>query len=219
MTEDDKGRQKEETMTETVMTIEELASYLKVNIRTVYRMLKSNQIPAFKVRGQWRFKKEEIDSCLKEGKKADNTSYVSVISSMPVSDEGSHTIEIPVVGQAACGIPILAEENIESTIPVSKKVAVPPYKYFFLRAKGDSMNTAGINDGDMVLVRQQNTARPKDIIVALIDDEATIKEYNPTGDMVLLKPKSTNPVHKPIVLTRDFSIQGVVITTLPSFDI
>ncbi len=221
MTETDKDRQKEKKMVETVMTIEELATYLKVNIRTVYRMLKSNQIPAFKVRGQWRFKKEDIDLCLKDGKKNGAASDVSVpvISSYNPSDEGSHTIEIPVVGQAACGMPILAEENITAVIPVSTKVAVPPYKYFFLKAKGDSMNRAGINDGDMVLIRQQNTARAGEVIVALIDDEATIKEYSPAGDMVLLKPKSTNSVHRPIVLTRDFAIQGVVVTTLPSFDI
>ncbi|OPZ63120.1 MAG: LexA repressor [Candidatus Aerophobetes bacterium ADurb.Bin490] len=77
------------------------------------------------------------------------------------------------------------------------------------------MNLAGINDGDAVLIRQQDTARNKDIVVALIDDEATIKEFNKSGDMVLLKPKSTNPKHKPIILTDDFMIQGIVVTTIP----
>jgi len=76
------------------------------------------------------------------------------------------------------------------------------------------MNQAGINDGDLVLVRQQATARHGDIVVALIDDEATIKEYTSTGSAVVLKPHSSNPSHRPIILTRDFCVQGVVVTTI-----
>lgn len=77
----------------------------------------------------------------------------------------------------ACGSPIFAEENIEAKIPVSIHFAKPPHKYFFLRAKGDSMNKRNIDDGDLILVREQHTANDKDIVVALIDDEATIKEF------------------------------------------
>ena len=79
-----------------------------------------------------------------------------------------------------------------------------------LRAFGDSMNKAGINDGDLVLVRQQQTAENGDKVVALIDDEATIKEFHHEGDMIILKPQSTNSKHRPIILTWDFKIQGVV---------
>ena len=60
-------------------------------------------------------------------------------------------------------------------------------------------------------------AKPGDRVVALIDDEATIKEFNLSGDMAILKPKSTNPEHRPIFLTRDFAIQGVVIATIANF--
>jgi repressor LexA len=77
------------------------------------------------------------------------------------------------------------------------------------------MNLAGINDGDIVLVRQQGSARNKEIVVALIDDEATIKEFNAADNMIILKPKSSNPAHKPIILTRDFMVQGIVVTTIP----
>lgn len=135
-------------------------------------------------------------------------------------DETCHaqTVDIPLVGVVACGIPILAQENVEAMISVSTKLANPSYRYFLLRASGDSMNEAGINHGDLVLVRQQATAENGDIVVALIDDSATIKQYYYMGDTILLKPKSSNSSHKPIVLTSDFLIQGKVMTTIPNLD-
>ncbi|MBA3970560.1 MAG: repressor LexA [Bacteroidetes bacterium] len=126
----------------------------------------------------------------------------------------AQTVDVPLLGSVACGMPILAEENIDAMIPVSIKLAKPPHKYFFLRAKGDSMNEKGINDGDMVLVKQQVTANNGDVVVALIDDEATVKEFSRQGDMVILKPRSNNKKHSPIILTRDFQIQGIVITSI-----
>lgn len=128
----------------------------------------------------------------------------------------AQTVSIPFIGQAACGSPILAEEMIEAYFPVSTKLASSPYKYFLLRAVGDSMNLAGIQDGDLVLVRQQQTAQDGQKIVALIDGEATIKEIRRTSEAVILLPRSTNQTHKPIILTDNFLIQGVVITTIPN---
>ena len=128
----------------------------------------------------------------------------------------AQTVDIPLVGTVACGTPVLAEENIEGMIPVSTKLAKSPHRYFLLRAEGDSMNEKGINDGDLVLVRQQLTADDGDMIVALVDDEATIKEFYRLGDTVVLKPRSTNKQHKPIILTKDFQIQGVVVTVIPN---
>lgn len=128
----------------------------------------------------------------------------------------AQTVDIPLVGTVACGTPVLAEENIEGMIPVSTKLAKSPHRYFLLKAEGDSMNEKGVNDGDLVLVRQQLTADNGDMIVALVDDEATIKEFYRLGDIIILKPKSTNKQHKPIVLTKDFQIQGVVVTAIPN---
>lgn len=125
------------------------------------------------------------------------------------------TLDVPLVGSISCGIPIFAEENIEAMIPVSQKLAHPPHRYFLLRAKGDSMNQKGINDGDLVLIRQQQTANNGDSVVALIDDEATIKELWRTKDAIILKPRSHNKKHQPIILHEDFEIQGVVVTTIP----
>ena len=127
------------------------------------------------------------------------------------------TVDIPLVGSVACGIPIIAEENIEAMIPVSKSLAKPGSRYFLLRAVGDSMNLAGIDDRDFVLVRQQPTAKNGDLVVALIDDAATIKEFYRAGDAVVLKPKSKNKRHQPIVLTEDFQVQGIVVKTIKNF--
>lgn len=134
---------------------------------------------------------------------------------LPETSDHARTVEIPLVGAVACGAPLLAKENIEAYIPVSTSLARPGGKYFLLRAVGDSMNQAGIEDGNLVLVRQQPTADNGQKVVALIDDEATVKELHREKEVVVLNPKSTNKKHKPIVLTDDFIIQGVVMSVLP----
>lgn len=143
---------------------------------------------------------------------------LKLIRDLENSSTRAKTVNVPLVGEVACGAPMLAEENFEAMIPVSVNLARPPHKYFLLRARGDSMNEKGINDGDLALVRQQQAAETGDSVVALIDDEATIKELQVLDSVIVLKPKSTNKKHKPIVLDRDFIIQGVVVNTIPSFD-
>ncbi len=83
---------------------------------------------------------------------------------------------LPIVGAIACGLPILAEENIEAYVTFSREL-LGSGNFFILRAKGNSMINAGINDGDLVIVRQQETADEGQIVVALIDNEATLKRY------------------------------------------
>jgi len=131
-----------------------------------------------------------------------------------IRDEQVETIDVPLLGQISCGTPILASENIEAMIPVSKAIARPPHKYYLLRTKGDSMDEKGITNGNLVLVRHQSTAVNGDIVVALIDDEATIKEFSRSGELIILRPRSSNKKHQPIVMTRDFQIQGVVVTPI-----
>lgn len=128
----------------------------------------------------------------------------------------ARTVNVPLVGAIPCGTPMLAEENIEAHIPVSEQLARPGAKYFLLRAQGNSMDRAGINEGDLLLVRQQPTAAEGDKVVALINDEATVKEFHRGVNAVVLKPKSSDKNHKPIILTDDFIIQGVVVSVLPS---
>lgn len=155
-------------------------------------------------------------------KKLEEVGYIKrrdgkVVLLKDLEGQRSHarTISIPLVGTAPCGSPLLAEQNIEAMLPVSISLATAGSKYFLLRALGDSMNKKGINSGDLVLVRQQNTAETGDVVVALIDDEATIKELEFSKDVVLLKPRSTNSDHKPIILNHDFQVQGKVIATIP----
>ena len=126
-----------------------------------------------------------------------------------------HTVDIPLVGTVACGSPILAKENLETMISVSESFIKSGHRYFLLRAEGESMNAININDGDLVLVRQQSIAENGEIIVALIDDSATIKEFHHSKDTVVLKPKSKNKEYQPIILTENFQIQGVVVATIP----
>lgn len=133
-----------------------------------------------------------------------------IISDFTGDESRISTIDIPLVGEVACGSPMLSEQNVVDSIPVSITIAKPPHKYFMLKAKGDSMNKKGINSGDLVLVRQQQTARNGDLVVALIDDEATIKEFRDLGDTVALVPHSTNPKYKPVIIDHHFLIQGVV---------
>jgi repressor LexA len=135
---------------------------------------------------------------------------------LPESKDHARTVEVPLVGTVACGSPIFAEENIEAYIPVSTKLAKPGGRYFLLRASGDSMDKAGIDDRDLLLVRQQNHAENGEKVVALIDDEATVKVLQREKDVVVLRPRSSNKRHRPIVLSENFIIQGVVTSVLPS---
>ncbi len=84
----------------------------------------------------------------------------------------------PIVGEIACGTPMLAEENIEGYVETPAAL-YGKGDYFILHAKGDSMTGVGIDDGDLVLIQKQNTAEPGQVIVALINDEATLKRYYP----------------------------------------
>jgi len=137
----------------------------------------------------------------------------------PVTDRSrAVTVPVPIVGTVAAGLPILAEENIEGYIPVSTGLATPPNRYFLLRVSGDSMNRAGIQDGGLVLVRQQPSADVGNRVVALINDEATVKRLASRGDVVVLEPESDNPAHKPIILDENFQVQGVVVTTIEKLE-
>jgi len=125
------------------------------------------------------------------------------------------TVNVPLVGSVSCGTPVLAEENIQDYIPVSTSLAKKNSKYFLLRAIGDSMNLAGIKPGALLLLRQQATAKNGDRVVMLINDETTVKIFEKAEGAVVLRPKSNNPIHKPIILTEDCVIQGVVHAVLP----
>ena len=156
-----------------------------------------------------------VNSLTKAGylKRSDETKNLQLIKGVDDKDTTERTIEIPLVGNIACGAPLLAEENIEAMHPISQKIARPGAKYFILRAEGDSMDKV-IKSGDLVVVRQQPVAENGQIVVALLDDKATLKEFHKTEDHIVLKPKSTNKKHKDIILDKDFFVQGVVVNII-----
>jgi len=98
---------------------------------------------------------------------------------------------IPVIGTVAAGTPILAEENIEGYFPLPVEFA-PNAESFILKVKGESMINAGIFDGDQIFVEQCNTARNGDMVVALIDDSATVKTYYKENGHYRLQPENDN---------------------------
>ncbi len=99
--------------------------------------------------------------------------------------------EVPIVGRVAAGTPLLATENIEGTLPVPKEM-IKHDSCFALRVKGSSMIDAGILEGDLVIVKSQSVADPGDIVVALLDDEATVKRLFFEGDKICLQPENPN---------------------------
>jgi repressor LexA len=137
------------------------------------------------------------------------------LSSKQRSATEEQTVEVPLLGSVACGLPTLAEQDAEAYVQVSTRIARRGHPYFLLRAKGTSMNKSGINSGDFVLVRQQSTAEDGEKVVALVDGEATIKHLYHKEDVIILKPNSSDRSHQPIILTDEFLIQGVVVATLP----
>ena len=123
-------------------------------------------------------------------------------------------VEIPVVGKVAAGEPILAQENITDHVRIdSVLLGDGGRKVFALRVSGDSMIGDGIFDGDYIFVRKQLHAGAGEIVVAMIEDEATVKRFYPEGDRVRFQP--SNPRLKPIYVRReDFretQIIGVVV--------
>jgi repressor LexA len=113
---------------------------------------------------------------------------------------------VPVVGQVAAGEPILAAENIEQTMLLPAEFSGE--QTFILKVRGESMIEAGILDGDFVVIRQQNHANNGDIVVAMIEDEATVKRYFREADRIRLQPENSSM--EPIY-ARDVQILGKVV--------
>jgi repressor LexA len=114
---------------------------------------------------------------------------------------------LPVVGSVAAGQPVLAEENIEEYVAVPTLAGGEEGGYL-LRVRGDSMKDAGIMEGDLVVVREQETAKNGDIVVALVGEEATVKRFFRESDHIRLQPE--NDAHEPI-RSREVQVLGRVV--------
>ena len=120
------------------------------------------------------------------------------------------TIRAAVIGRIACGIPNLAEQHVEGYVNLPESL-FGQGNFYILRASGCSMTEAGIDDGDLVVIREQNTAEDGQIVVALVDDEATLKRFFHEGDRIRLHPEI--PRLKDIFVT-DCRIQGVAVKVI-----
>ncbi len=115
-------------------------------------------------------------------------------------------VNVPMVGRVAAGEPILAVENIDSYFPIPAEF-MPNAESFMLKVKGESMINAGIMDGDQILVERCNSARNGDMVVALVDDSATVKTFYKEADHIRLQPE--NDTMDPIIVP-DCEILGKV---------
>ena len=120
---------------------------------------------------------------------------------------------VPIVGRVAAGEPILADQNIQDYFPIPVDM-LPNDPVFMLVVRGDSMINAGILDGDKVIVKQTNTARNGDMVVALIEDGATVKYFYKENGHIRLQPD--NPDYDPIIVS-DVTILGEVIGVFRMF--
>jgi repressor LexA len=134
---------------------------------------------------------------------------------MTLSEPRAESVSVPLVGRIAAGSPVLAAEHVEEYVAVPEGFTKDDATHFALTVAGDSMIGAGIFDGDMVVVRQQERARDGDIVAVLLpgpaEDEATVKRLGRDGDRVMLIPE--NPAMEPFEMT-DGRLLGKVVAVL-----
>jgi DUF2075 family protein/phage repressor protein C with HTH and peptisase S24 domain len=125
-------------------------------------------------------------------------------------------VKLPLFDSAGCGELMFADSIVQEMIDVPAEYISKGSKYFVLRTTGDSMNKAGISDGDLVLCRKNYHPEIGNKVVALIGDDATIKEYHRESGVVVLKPCSTNSKHQPMKFTEneEMKVQAVVVRVL-----
>jgi repressor LexA len=115
---------------------------------------------------------------------------------------------LPLLGRVAAGLPVFSEENVEAHVAVSAEIAGP--KSFCLRVQGESMIEAGILHGDTIVVDLSIPPRTGSVVVALVNDETTVKYFYPRGEMIELRP-ANSAMQSILVPARDVQIQGVVV--------
>lgn len=144
---------------------------------------------------------------------AGDISYQNGVISTPMSEKYElETVEVALLGDVACGLPTYAEENIESYMRLPSFMTGGG-KCFLLRAKGDSMIEVGVEEGDLVLVRQQSYATRGEIAVVLVGDEATLKRYYPEPDKRRIRLHPENPTMRDIYV-QDAMVQGVALSVI-----
>ncbi len=126
---------------------------------------------------------------------ASKSRTVQLVQEQEIDDKRRSAIAVPIVGNVAAGAPITAEQNVEDHLMLSPDIAQEGW--FLLKVRGDSMINAAILDGDLVLVRPRKEANNGEIVVALVDDEATVKRFHRENGRIQLLAE--NPEYAPIV--------------------
>lgn len=194
-------------------TVREIGQHLGVkSTSTVHKDLSSLEIKGFIRRDPAKPRAIEIAdldmSVLKNNEQNSDTGIRTSFDSN-ICDAGE-ILSVPIVGQVAAGIPILAEQNVTDYFPVPAHMVNNAGNHFMLIVKGDSMIEAGIFDGDYILVKQQPSANNGDMVVAMVDgfeSEATVKTFYKEKDHIRLQPE--NAAMSPIIV-RDVRILGIV---------
>jgi len=158
-------------------TIREIAEHFTISVKGAY-----DHVAALKKK-----------NCLKQ---AGNRSRTMALTES-IDDEDSRLLaKIPIVGTVAAGVPILSEENWEGTLTMHKPSLKKNRVYFAVKVRGDSMQDAGIMDGDMAVIEKQSAAKNGEIVVAVVDEAVTLKRFFKESSRIRLQAE--NPDYKPI---------------------
>ncbi len=132
---------------------------------------------------------------------------------------GGYT-SLPLFDSVGCGDFMHADSEVQEMVSIKDILISKGSKYFILRTKGDSMNQVGVNDGDLILCRKDYLPNNGEKVVALVGDDATLKEFHKTKDSIILKPRSSNSRHKDLIFTEDdeIKVQGVMVKVLNDDD-
>ena len=178
-------------------TIRELADHLSISVKGA-----QDHITALKKKG-----------LLRQGDKKSRT-----IELVKNPEEDKEFLEIPILGTVSAGRPILAEENRDGYLSLSKALLKKNSDYFALRVKGDSMTGVGIMGGDIAVIEQQNMVRNGEIAVVILDDSATLKTYYKENARIRLQ--SENPKYSPIYYcNQDIRILGRLAHIMRSYNV
>jgi len=177
-------------------TIREVADFFSISVKGAHDHLAALRKKGFLKQGD---KKSRTIELVKTG-----------------TEETEEFMEIPVLGAVAAGRPILAIENMDGSIKIHRSLLKNNKQYFALKVKGDSMEQAGIIDGDTAVIEQQNVIRNGEIAVVMLDESVTLKTFFRENARIRLQPE--NSKYSPIYCSRDVRILGRLAHILRSYD-
>jgi repressor LexA len=176
-------------------TIREVADFFSISIKGAH-----DHLAALKKKG-----------LLKQGDKKSRTMEL-----VKAGEKEDTSTEIPILGSVAAGRPIMASENMDGSIRLPRSFLKNNEKYFALRVKGDSMEEAGILDGDTAVIQQQSMVQNGEIAVVMLDDAVTLKTFYRENARIKLQPE--NPRYSPIYCTRDVRVLGRLAHIIRSYN-